>query len=75
MPWLNRVDGQLLEETVGAYERLCVVNDHSVYGELEECLLNAAPASLLLGHKRVVDFGIGDFPECDTPQEALAFHK
>jgi transketolase len=75
MPWLNRVDVKWLEETLGACERLFVVDNHSAYGGLGDCLLNAAAASSSLRHKRVAKFGIKDFPACGTPQEALAFHK
>jgi transketolase len=75
LPWLNRVDGQWLEETVGACDTLIVLDDHSQYGGLGDCLLNACMSSGILRGKQLLKFAIEDHPACGTPQEVLDYHR
>jgi transketolase len=74
LPWLNRIDAQWLEETVGACDTLFVLDDHSSYGGLGDSLLNAFMASEGLRGRRLVKFAIEDHPACGTPQEVLGYH-
>ncbi len=75
LPWLNRVDVQWLEETVGACDTLIVLDDHSQYGGLGDCLLNACMSSGTLRGRQLLKFAIEDHPACGTPQEVLDYHK
>jgi transketolase len=74
MPWLNRVDTRWMEETVGDCHNIFVVDNHSHYGGLGQCLLNAVMGSEALRGKRLIKFAITEYPACGTPQEALAYH-
>jgi transketolase len=75
MPWLNRVDARWLVDTVDACKAIFVVDNHSPYGGLGDCLLNAAMGSDSLRDKRFIKFGVNEYPACGTPQEALAYHQ
>jgi transketolase len=75
LPWLNRVDVPWLEETVGACDNLIVLDDHSQYGGLGDCLLNACMSSGTLRGKQLLKFAIEDHPACGTPQEVLDYHR
>jgi transketolase len=74
LPWLNRIDGQWLEETVGACSALFVLDDHSSCGGLGDALLNAVMASGSLRGKRLVKFAVEEYPACGTPREVLGYH-
>jgi len=75
MPWLNRVNGMWLEETVGPCAELFVVDNHSPYGGLGDCLLGEVMTSPTLRRLRLVRFAVEEYPACGTPQEALAYHQ
>lgn len=75
LPWLNRIDLNWLEETVGNCQTVFAVDDHSYYGGLGDHLLNSFMASDLLRNKRLVKYGIEEHAACGTPPEALRYHK
>ncbi len=75
MPWLNRVDSSWLEGATGDCEDIYVLDNHSTYGGLGDCLLNAAMSSQKLKSKRFKKMGIGEYPACGTPAEVLSYHK
>jgi transketolase len=75
LPWLNRLDGQWLEETIGTTNSLFVLDNHSGYGGLGDCLLNQIILSDRLRGKRLVKFAVDGFPACGMPKEALGFHR
>ncbi|HYA04229.1 MAG TPA: transketolase C-terminal domain-containing protein [Syntrophobacteria bacterium] len=75
MPWLNRVNGMWLEETVGPCAELFVVDNHSPYGGLGDCLLGEVMTSPTLRRLRLIRFAVEEYPACGTPQEALAYHQ
>jgi transketolase len=75
MPWLNRVNVKWFEETAGGCGAIFVVDNHSPYGGLGDCLLNAAMGSDALRDKRIIKFAVGEYPACGTPQEALSYHQ
>ncbi len=75
LPWLNEVDLNWLEETVGNCETLFALDNHSGYGGLGDSLLNALMSTDALRNKRLVKFAIDEYPACGTPKEALAYHK
>ncbi len=75
MPWLNRVDGQWLEDTAGDCKSIYVLDNHSTYGGLGDCLLNAVMSSKKLIEKKFQKLGIDEYPACGTPKETLAYHK
>jgi transketolase len=75
LPWINRIDINWLEETIGDRTTIFVVDNHSYYGGLGDSLLNSMISSDTLCHKRLVKFAIDEYPACGTPREALAYHK
>jgi len=75
LPWLNRVDDQWLKEVINGFDAIYVMDDHSEYGGLGDCLLNALTASGSLRDKRLIKIAIEDFPVCGTPAEVLDYHK
>lgn len=74
MPWLNKVDTAWFEETVGDIEKLFVLDNHSPYGGLGDCLLNAIISSEKLRNMKCQKIGVEGYPACGTPQEALRYH-
>jgi transketolase len=75
LPWLNHVEPQWLEETVGASDTLFVLDNHASSGGLGDTLLNALMDSDRLRGKRLVKFAVEDYPACGTPEEVLGFHE
>lgn len=75
LPWLNHVDVNWLEKTVGRCAYVFTVDDHSVYGGLGDCLLNALMSSAALRGRRLVKFAIEGQPACGTPAQVLEFHR
>jgi transketolase len=75
LPWLNRIDGNWLEETIGDCKSVFVLDNHSQYGGLGDSVLNTLMLSNSLRDKRVIKFAIDEHPACGTPQEALSYHK
>ena len=75
MPWLNRVDKKWVEETVKECRAIFVLDNHSPYGGLGDCLLNTIVASKKLRTKIFKKFAVEGYPACGTPREALRYHK
>ena len=75
LPWLNRMDVNWLEETVGDQKSIYVLDNHMHYGGLGDHLLNTAMTSNTLRHKRFIKFAVEQYPACGTPLETLAYHK
>ncbi|UCC53540.1 MAG: hypothetical protein JSV68_06120, partial [Anaerolineaceae bacterium] len=75
LPWLNRVDTNWLEETIGDCKTVFVLDNHSQYGGLGDSMLNAIMLSGNLHERNLIKVAIEDFPACGTPQEALRFHQ
>jgi transketolase len=67
MPWLNRFDLEWLR-TLHAHEALLVLEDHSPVGGLGDALRRELPG------RSVTVFGVGGWPACGTPPEALRAH-
>jgi len=70
MPWLNRVDNSWLENAVGECRGVFVLDNHSTYGGLGDCLLN----EISISDKKFTKLGVESYPACGTPQEALSYH-
>jgi transketolase len=68
MPWLNRFDSAWLDQTVGQYEHLFVLEDHAPVGGLGDALRRELPG------RGVIVFGVEGWPACGTPAEALRAH-
>ena len=75
LPWLNKIDINWLEETVGNCDLIFAIDNHSQYGGLGDLLLNALMSSSKLRARHLVKFAVEDYPACGTPQEALGYHK
>lgn len=75
MPWLNKVDLNWLEKTVGNIDKMFVIDNHSPYGGLGDCLLNALMLSDKLREVKFKKLAVEGHPACGTPQEALRHHQ
>lgn len=75
MPWLNRIDKDWFETIVGECKDIFVLDNHSPYGGLGDCLLNALNSSQELKTKKFQKLAIEEYPACGTPKEVLRFHK
>lgn len=75
MPWLNRVDKDWFKEVVGDCKAIFALDNHSPYGGLGDCLLNALISSDKLQGGNFKKFAVEDYPACGTPQEALKHHR
>ena len=75
LPWLNRLEDKWLAETIGDYETIFVVDNHSQYGGLGDNLLNALMLSDNLRDKKLFKFAVEEHPACGTPPETLAYHR
>jgi transketolase len=73
MPWLNRVDGAWLRETVGDASHVVTLDNHYLTGGLGERLLSSLLEEGL--SPRVKRFGLSGKPACGTYDEVLAFHR
>lgn len=75
MPWLNKVNSEWFGNTVGGCKSIYVLDDHSPYGGLGDCLLNVMICSSKLTGIKFQKVAIGEYPACGTPQETLKYHK
>lgn len=75
LPWLNRIDLPWLVEAVGSSGTVFVLDNHSTCGGLGDSLLNAMMNFPELRRKRLIKYGVEEYPACGTPAEALAYHK
>jgi transketolase len=69
MPWLNRADAAWIDDALGSYEALFVLEDHAPVGGLADALRRAQPG------REIVAFGVEGWPACGTPVEALRAHE
>ena len=74
-PWINRIDMDWLEDTIGDSDPIFVMDNHSTSGGLGDFLLNSMMSSDTLRTKRLIKYAIEEFPACGTPKEVLAYHK
>jgi transketolase len=74
LPWLNRIDGSWLAETVEPFADVFVVEDHSPVGGLGDAILRELTARDLLAGRAVTVVGVEGWPACGTPPEALRAH-
>lgn len=73
LPWLNRVDGDWLADTVAGFERVFVLDNHFTLGGLGTHLalrLAARPGGVRLHH-----FAVEGVPACGRNDEVLALHR
>jgi transketolase len=75
MPWLNRIDKDWLEDTIGDCTSIFVLDNHSPYGGLGDCLLNTLITSQKLRDRKFRKFAVEGYPACGTPPEALHYHR
>ena len=75
MPWLNRVDINWLEKTIGDCQTIFALDNHSAYGGLGDSLVNALMSADTLRGRKLIKFAIDEYPACGTPAEALAYHR
>ncbi len=75
MPWLNKVDSGWLLNTIKDYNKVFVLEDHSVYGGLGDKILNVLAEQKALEGKDFKILGLDEYPECGTPWEVLEYHK
>ena len=75
LPWLNRIDAEWLEKTIGDCSTIFSLDNHSPYGGLGDLLLNTLMETDALRGKRLFKFAIDEFPACGTPKEVLAYHQ
>ena len=75
LPWINHIDVNWLEDTIGDSDIIFVMDNHSIYGGLGYFLSNSIMASGRLRTKRLIKYAIEEFPACGTPKEVLAYHK
>jgi transketolase len=75
MPWMNRTDPDWLEETVADCGAVFILDNHSPYGGLGDCILNAIISSKKLRDKKFSKYAIEGYPACGTPQETLKYHR
>lgn len=74
MPWLNRIDSEWLKDALEAFDKIFVLEDHSIIGGLGDRILDAMNSLNVYG-KEFVKIGLDEYPECGTPLEVLEFHK
>jgi transketolase len=75
MPWLNHIDEKWFEQIVADYTTIFALDNHSLYGSLGDQILNTAQSSDATRTKKIVKFGLDEYPACGTPPEVLAYHK
>jgi transketolase len=75
IPWLNHIDNQWFEQTVADYSTIFALDNHSQYGGLGDQILNTVQNSDATRTKKIIKFGLDEFPACGTPPEVLAYHK
>ena len=75
MPWLNRVNVEWLEETVGDTDKVFAVDNHFPYGGFGTAFSEVMLNSKELKTKKFNKFAIEGFPACGTPQETLQYHR
>jgi transketolase len=75
LPWLNRIDGQWLRQTIGTCRTIITLDNHYVHGGQGEMLAAAIAELGLEPAARVSRIGLTELPECGTNDEVLAYHR
>ncbi len=75
MPWLNQIDQGWFEQVVADAGTIFVLDNHAQYGGLGDQVLNTAQNSDTARAKKIIKFGLDEYPACGTPPEVLAYHK
>lgn len=75
LPWLNRIDEDWFEKSIVDCEMIFVLDNHSQYGGLGDQVLNTAQKIDAARSKRIIKFGLNEYPACGTPPEILAYHQ
>lgn len=75
MPWLNRIDDEWLKSQTEDYDKIFVLEDHSVFGGLGDQILYSLAKTGGLDGKLFEKFGLDEYPECGTPPEVLGYHR
>ncbi|MGD8778166.1 MAG: transketolase C-terminal domain-containing protein [Ignavibacteria bacterium] len=74
MPWLNKVNTEWIVSLTKNYNKIYVLEDHSVIGGLGDRIMDTLVQAKALDGKEFRKIGLFDYPECGTPWEVLAFH-
>lgn len=74
MPWINRVDANWLQESIGMRRAIYVLEDHAQVGGLGDTLLNVLTASGLISARHFQKFAVEGYPAWGTPPEVLRHH-
>jgi len=74
MPWLNRIEGNWLKETIGEIKRIFVLDNHLLLGGQGERIGAAMAECGLTGNINFRRRGLLEIPECGRNDEVLAFH-
>ncbi len=75
IPWLNRIDMEWFEKTVGNCKYIFTLDNHFIRGGLGDFLLNIINESQVLQKREFVKFGLLNYPECGTPAEVFDYHQ
>jgi len=74
MPWLNKINSKWLESVLSGVKVLFVLDNHSIYGGLGDCVINSIVNSRKLKNIDVKKLGIDKYPAYGTPDEVLRYH-
>ncbi|MBI4263021.1 MAG: transketolase [Acidobacteria bacterium] len=74
LPWLNRVDGGWLRETIGGRRAVVTLDNHYVHGGQGDMLAAAIARLGLEQAPEVTRLGVTELPECGTNEEVLSYH-
>ncbi len=75
MPWLNKIDLDWIENKTKDYNKIFVLEDHSIIGGLGDRILEAIADIRHIFGKKFYKIGLDDYPECGTPLEVLEYHE
>lgn len=75
MPWLNRIDMDWLKSALELFEKVFILEDHSVVGGLGDSLIYKALQFDGNKDRTYLKFGLEEYPEYGAPKEVLEHHK
>lgn len=76
LPWLNRVSPEWFQETIGGIRTIITLDNHSTFGAMGDTISNLMVTRERPKNKvKLLKLGLGDFPACGTPPEAMSFHE
>lgn len=75
LPWLNKVNKDWLEKTVGDCKIFGIIDNHFAFGGLKDTILRTVMSSDNLKNRKIISFAINDYPAWGTSEEVLNFHK